>query len=178
MTILRVLASIAVPIMIMSGDPELRFFAVLLFAIAALTDWLDGYLARQLNAISTFGRMLDPVADKLLVAGSILALAATDSWDMLMFLPALAIIMREVFISGLREFMANENYVIHVTMLAKFKTTFQLIGIGFAMAAPIAPIDWQISTLALILIWIAGIMTLLTGWDYLSKALQYDRASQ
>jgi len=175
-TILRVLASLAVPVMIMAGQTELRLAAVLLFAAAALTDWLDGYLARHLNAVSTLGRMLDPVADKLLVAGSILALAAVDQWGLAMFLPALAILLREVFISGLREFMANRQFVIHVTMLAKFKTTVQLISIGFAMSAPLTPASWHIAWIALILFWIAGLMTIITGWDYLSKALAHDNA--
>ena len=176
-TIIRMMASLAVPIMIMSSDAELRLAAVIIFASAALTDWLDGYLARQLNAVSTLGRMLDPVADKLLVAGSILALAAADDWGMLLFIPALAILLREVFISGLREFMASENFVIPVTLLAKFKTTFQLIGIGFAMATPLTPPSWQIETITIILLWIAAIMTVITGWDYLSKAIKHDSAS-
>lgn len=176
-TIIRMMASLAVPIMIMSNDAELRLAAVIIFASAALTDWLDGYLARQLNAVSTLGRMLDPVADKLLVAGSILALAAADDWGMLLFIPALAILLREVFISGLREFMASENFVIHVTLLAKFKTTFQLIGIGFAMATPLTPPSWQIETITITLIWIAGVMTVITGWDYLSKAIKHDSTS-
>ena len=176
-TIIRMMASVAVPIMIMTNDTELRLVAVVIFASAALTDWLERYLARQLNAVSTLGRMLDPVADKLLVAGAILALAAADDWGMLLFIPALAILLREVFISGLREFMASENFVIHVTLLAKFKTTFQLIGIGFGMAMPLTPPSWQIETITIILIWIAGVMTIITGWDYLSKAIKHDNAS-
>ena len=176
-TIIRMLTSVAVPVMIMADDPEWRLAAVIIFATAALTDWLDGYLARQLNAVSTLGRMLDPVADKLLVAGSILALASSDHWGMVLFLPALAILLREVFISGLREFMAGENFVIHVTLLAKFKTTFQMIGIGFAMATPLTPPSWGIDTITIVLFWIAGVMTVITGWDYLSKAMSHDNAS-
>ncbi|MCE2517296.1 MAG: CDP-diacylglycerol--glycerol-3-phosphate 3-phosphatidyltransferase [Alphaproteobacteria bacterium] len=178
MTVLRIIASTAVPFLIMSDLPGLRYLAVGLFAAAALTDWLDGYLARRMNAVSNLGRMLDPVADKLLVAGSLLALAAFENWGWLMFIPALMILLREVFISGLREFMSAYNLVIHVTFLAKIKTPIQLIAIGFVMSTPLTPLSWRIADIALALMWLAAILTAITGWDYLKKALAHDLSAQ
>ena len=114
--------------------------------------------------------MLDPIADKL-VSVTLLALATVDGWGWLMFIPAVLILIREVFISGLREFMSTQSFVIHVTTLAKFKTTFQLIALGFAIAEPLTPIEWKIQTVSLILLWIASLMTVITGWDYFKKAM-------
>ena len=176
-TIFRITSSAGIPLLIASGDMDLRFAGLVLFAIAAMTDWLDGMLARQFDAVSNLGRMLDPIADKLLVAGCLLALPVTDSWGWLMFLPALMILFREVFISGLREFMAGRQIVIHVTTLAKFKTTVQLIAIGFAIAAPLTPADWHIASLAIALIWAAAILTMMTGWDYFKKAINDDASA-
>ena len=174
MTISRILGSAAVPFLIMLDTPIFRLLALAIFIVAALTDWLDGYLARQLNAVSTLGRMLDPIADKILVAVTLLALANVDQWGWIMFIPAILILMREVFISGLREFMSAQEFVIHVTTLAKFKTTFQLIALGFAIATPITPELWQIETITSVLMWIAATMTVITGWDYFKKALAHD----
>lgn len=174
MTISRILGSAAVPFLIMLDTPIFRLLALAIFIAAALTDWLDGYLARQLNAVSTLGRMLDPIADKILVAVTLLALANVDHWGWIMFIPAILILMREVFISGLREFMSAQEFVIHVTTLAKFKTTFQLIALGFAIAVPITPELWQIETITSVLMWIAATMTVITGWDYFKKAIAHD----
>ena len=171
MTISRIFGSLAVPFLIVIDTPTFRSIAIAIFIISALTDWLDGYLARQLNAVTTLGRMLDPIADKLLVSVTLLALAVVDGWGWLMFIPAVLILIREVFISGLREFMSTQSFVIHVTTLAKFKTTFQLIALGFAIAEPLTPIEWKIQTVTLILLWIASLMTVITGWDYFKKAM-------
>lgn len=178
MTVLRIIASTAVPFLIMVDLTGVRFLAVVLFAAAALTDWLDGYLARRMNAVSNLGRMLDPVADKLLVAGSLLALATHEGWGWLMFTPALMILLREVFISGLREFMSAYKLVIHVTFLAKIKTTIQLIAIGFVMSTPLTPLSWRIAEISLALMWVAAVLTVITGWDYLKKALAHDPSAQ
>jgi cardiolipin synthase len=177
MTISRIIGSIAVPFLIMVDTPQLRLLAFILFTIAAFTDWLDGYLARQLNASTSLGRMLDPIADKLLVAGTLLALASIDNWSWLMFIPAVLILTREVFVSGLREYMSGFNMTIHVTLMAKYKTTFQLIALGFAIVAPTTPVNWQIPLITTIMIWIAAVMTVITGWDYLRKTLAHDRTT-
>jgi CDP-diacylglycerol--glycerol-3-phosphate 3-phosphatidyltransferase len=169
-TISRIFISVIVPILIMVDDDDLRLLAFILFAIAAVSDWLDGYLARRLDAVSELGRMIDPITDKLLIAGTLLALAATDSWDWLMLIPSVLILLREIFVSGLREFMATYKLTIRVTSLAKIKTVVQFIAIGFALFVPLLH---AISDLALILMWAAGILTAITGWDYLKKVLAH-----
>lgn len=176
-TILRTLASVVVPLMLFKGDDTSRMAALIIYALAAGSDWLDGVLARQLNAISTFGRMLDPIADKLLLAGCLIALATTDQWGWGIYLPALAILLREVFVSGLREFVAGYNLVLHVTYIAKFKTTFQLIALGFAIAVPVVPASWYVAEATLVLFWIAAFLTVASGWDYFRKAMQHDFTS-
>ncbi len=176
MTLTRIIASLTVPFLIISDHPSLRLVATLLFAFAAITDWLDGYLARQLNAVSILGRMLDPVADKLLVIGTLMALAVHHDWGVFMYTPALLILLREVTVSGLREFIANYNLTIHVTFLAKIKTTTQLIAIGFVMSTPLTPAFWHIEEISIVLMWTACLLTVITGFDYLKKALSHDIA--
>lgn len=176
-TIFRTLASLAVPMLLFSDEPNLRLAALAIYLAAAASDWLDGMLARQLNAISTFGRMLDPIADKLLLAGCLLALTATDGWGWVLFLPALLIILREVFVSGLREFTAGYNLVLHVTWLAKFKTASQLIAVGFALALPLAPAGYGMAEATVVLFWLAAFLTVASGWDYFRKAMQHDLSS-
>ena len=103
--------------------PEHGVLILSLFLIASISDWLDGYLARQMQVVSAMGRMLDPIADKLLVAGCLIGLAAYRGADMIFMLPALAILFREILVSGLREHLAAEEVVVPVTLLAKWKTS-------------------------------------------------------
>ncbi|MGC6484759.1 MAG: CDP-diacylglycerol--glycerol-3-phosphate 3-phosphatidyltransferase [Candidatus Puniceispirillales bacterium] len=173
LTIFRVLASIVVPLLIFFGGEGWRLAALIIFAAASVSDWLDGMIARQLDAISTLGRMLDPIADKLLIAGCLIALMGHDGFGSLLFIPGLMILLREVFVSGLREFMAGK-LVLHVTLMAKFKTTAQLIAIGLAVAIPVVPANWPMTEVTATAFWIAAIMTVWTGWDYFIKALQHD----
>ena len=176
LTIFRVLASLVVPLLLFFGEDNWRLTALVIFAAASISDWLDGMIARQLNAISTLGRMLDPIADKLLIAGCMIALIALDNWGWVLFVPALMILLREVFVSGLREFMAGQ-LVLHVTMMAKFKTTAQLIALGLAIVTPLTPRDWMISESTIAAFWIAAFMTVWTGWDYFTKAMAYSTAN-
>lgn len=141
--------------------------AMVLFAAAAITDWLDGYLARRLNQGSALGRMLDPIADKLLVNVLLIALAFThdlDGWDLI---PAIAIMLRETFIPGLREFLGNTQVVLHVTQLAKWKTTAQLVALAVVIATPLFP--W-LALPADIVLWLAGALTVITGVQYFASA--------
>jgi cardiolipin synthase len=144
-----------------------RFIAALLFAIAAATDWVDGWLARKYDQISPLGRMLDPIADKLLVALVLLMLAWDGTLGGWLIVPALAILFREIFISGLREYLGAEQIVVHVTPLAKWKTTIQLVAITMMILAPFGA---TIALLALIALWIAALITLVTGFEYMRGA--------
>ncbi|CAI8442699.1 MAG: CDP-diacylglycerol--glycerol-3-phosphate 3-phosphatidyltransferase [SAR116 cluster bacterium MED-G04] len=173
-TLFRTAASLIIPLLMLQGDEITRWAALILYALAAGTDWLDGLLARQLDAITTFGRMLDPIADKLLMAGCLFALLAMDNWGWLFFVPALLIILREVLIAGLREFVAGHSIILHVTWLAKFKTTAQLVAVGFAISVPLMPPLWPVEMVTIGLIWLAAFLTVASGWDYFQKALQHD----
>ena len=138
--------------------------ALVSFTIAAASDWLDGYLARAWNQYSPLGRMLDPIADKLLVGILIAALAWDGSfsgWDMI---PACAILFREFFIPGLREFLGNTQVVLPVSWLAKWKTTIQLVALAVVLFERIVPGFGLVSD---ILLWAAGVLTLWTGFQYL-----------
>jgi cardiolipin synthase (CMP-forming) len=163
-TIARILAIIPIVWLVMSGDITLRIIALAIYVIAAASDWLDGFLARAWNQYSPLGRMLDPIADKLLVGILIAALAWDGSfsgWDMI---PACAILFREFFIPGLREFLGNIKVVLNVSWLAKWKTTLQLVALAVVLFERIVP---GFGLLSDILLWAAGVLTLWTGWQYL-----------
>jgi cardiolipin synthase len=163
-TIARILAIIPIVALVMQGDIILRLVALIIYVIASASDWLDGYLARAWNQYSPLGRMLDPIADKLLV-GILIAVLAWDGsfsgWDMI---PACAILFREFFIPGLREFLGNITVVLPVTWLAKWKTTIQLVALALVLFERIVPGFGLVSD---ILLWVAGALTLWTGFQYL-----------
>ena len=161
---------IAIPVIVyltISGYPDLRWAAFVLYVAAAVSDFFDGYLARKWNQSSALGRMLDPIADKLLIGALIIAFAwdgTLGPWDLI---PAIAIMLREIFVSGLREFMGDKGIVVHVTRLAKWKTTAQLVAIGALLLVPLIA---GIAIPAQILLWVAGILTVWTGYDYFRGA--------
>jgi cardiolipin synthase len=139
-----------------------RWTALTLYVVAAVTDWLDGYLARRLDQGSAFGRMLDPIADKLLVVAALVLLVATGEIAGWSLVAVLAILLREIAVSGFREHLGPIGVVVPVTQLAKWKTTFQLVALG-VLIAPVAVIQpWGIA-----LLWVAAALTVITGWGYL-----------
>ncbi len=148
-----------------------RWSALVIFVIASLTDYLDGYLARAWQQTSNIGKMLDPIADKLLVATCLLLLAAdTDhrggiaGWSLW---AAIIILCREILVSGLREYLAALKVSVPVTQLAKWKTAIQMIAIAFLLLGPagdkLVPYWTQLGH---VLLWIAALVTLYTGYDY------------
>ncbi|MGV3491763.1 MAG: CDP-diacylglycerol--glycerol-3-phosphate 3-phosphatidyltransferase [Devosia sp.] len=152
------------------GWDWLRWLALLIYIAAAITDWLDGFLARRMNLNSALGKMLDPIADKLLVGALIVTFAWTrdlNGWDLI---PAIAILMREIFVAGLREYLGNQSVSVPVTFLAKWKTTAQLVTLALIMAAPMLLGLWFISHLAL---WLTAFLTVWTGWEYLRSSWPY-----
>ena len=145
---------------------QANFIAAGLFIFAAVTDWFDGYLARVLNQMSAFGAFLDPVADKLMVAGALIVLVWLDRVDILI---AFIIIGRAIAISALREWMAQIGAArsVAVSMLGKLKTVVQMVAIGFLLAGSAGDKIWPYTTLfGLTLLWIAALLTLYTGYDY------------
>lgn len=142
------------------------WIALILFAAAGVTDWLDGYLARRDGHVTAFGKLLDPIADKLLVASVILLLVFAGHINGWTIIPAIIILMREVAVSGLREFLAQVQVSVPVSKLAKWKTALQMVVLGFLIVGSHAPDAWGVPIIGAIGLWIAALLTLYTGWDY------------
>jgi CDP-diacylglycerol--glycerol-3-phosphate 3-phosphatidyltransferase len=170
LTVARIVAIPVLCLFIGMGEDWLRWVALVLYVAAALTDWLDGFLARRMGLSSDLGKMLDPIADKLMVGALIVVFAWTRDFSGLDLVPAIAILMREIFVSGLREFMGNRDVSVPVTFLAKWKTTVQLVALFFAIVDGLLPGFGLISAL---LLWLAGGLTVWTGWQYLVSVWPY-----
>ena len=159
---------------VMDGPLWLRWVALAVFIAAGVTDVLDGYYARMWDQQSAFGRMLDPIADKLLVASCLLMLAADNSIHGWTLWAAIVILCREILVSGLREYLAALRVSVPVTKLAKWKTTVQLVAIGFLLAGPagdeVAPV---VSMIGLALLWASAILTMYTGYDYFRSGIHH-----
>lgn len=141
--------------------------ALVLYIFIAATDWFDGLIARRYNQISEFGRFLDPVADKILVAAMFIALTANDVINGLWLALPIIIMTREFLISGLREFLGPKKITVHVSKLAKWKTTTQMLALGFLIPAQ-TYINAGICGLLLLLL--ATALTVITGWGYMKAA--------
>src|SRR5258708_3591296 len=148
-----------------------QWLSMVLFVIAAVTDWFDGYFARRYHQISRLGRFLDPIADKLLVAAALLMLVNSGTLSGVHVLAALIILAREILVSGLREFLAELRVGLPVSQLAKWKTGVQMVAIAFLLVGDAA--SPAITHLGLWLIWIAAALTLVTGYDYLRTGLRH-----
>jgi cardiolipin synthase len=151
-----------------------RWAAFWLFVAAAITDWLDGYLARRLEQQSTLGRMLDPIADKLIVGAALIMLVHDRTIDGWSIWAAIVILCREILVSGLREFLAELNVKVHVTALAKWKTAVQMIALALLIAGPAGDLVIPGTTTAgITLLWLAAVLTLWTGYDYLKAGIRH-----
>jgi cardiolipin synthase len=151
-----------------------NWLALGLFCAAGLSDFLDGYLARAMNLTSRFGQLMDPIADKLVVAAALVMLVHRGTIGSVSIVAAIIILCREMLVSGLREFLAAAKVSLPVTKLAKWKTTVQMIAIGFLLAGDagdrVLPHNTDIGIAG---IWIAAILTLYTGYDYLLVGLRH-----
>jgi cardiolipin synthase (CMP-forming) len=154
----------------------MRWAAFGIFAAAAITDYFDGYLARAWGEQSSLGRMLDPIADKVLVAACLLMLVADKTIASWSIWAAIIILAREILVSGLREFLAELRVSVPVSQLAKWKTTLQLLAVGFLVVGPagdsVLPIGWT-KTIGIILLWVSALITLYTGYDYFRAGLRH-----
>ena len=173
----RLLAALGVAGFFIAVPSQTAYLAAfLLFVLASATDWVDGRLARAWQQQSRLGEMLDPIADKALVLIALTVLFATPGANAWLFVPAVMIVFREVFVSGVREYVAGKAVQLSVTRLAKWKTTVQMVAIGglllaqatVAIAGGQADMLWNVS---IALLWVAAVLTLVTGWDYLCKAV-------
>jgi len=156
-------------------DAWARWLACAVYTIAASTDYLDGWLARNLDQHSRLGRWLDPVADKLLVAATVLLLVAFDRAPVL---PALVILMREILISGLREYLAEARLVLPVSRLAKWKTAVQMTALGFLIVGDAGPWWLFVPDVGFWGLWAAAILTIVTGWDYIQRSVAHMRVER
>lgn len=150
---------------------DLRLAAAMLFIFASATDWLDGYLARRLDQSSAIGRMMDPIADKMLVASVLVALCASGELTGWAVVPTLIIIAREILVSGLREALAGYTVSLPVSFLAKIKTTVQLVALILLIAAPVTASP--VVMIGLAALWCAALLTLVTGLQYLVTGLRH-----
>ena len=177
LTLFRCLISILLPILIVYGGETGAILSAPLLLLAGLSDYLDGFYARKYNVVSVFGKILDPIADKLLVIGVLLSLASENLLDFYFgFIPSLIIILREIFISGLRESVSSHNFTLKVSVLAKWKTTIQLFACGSFLVWRMNEYFYNIDFLGFIsysLLWLASIITLITGFQYAVSVINF-----
>jgi cardiolipin synthase len=178
LTLSRIAAIPVLVLLVAIGAPWADFLAALLFTAAGITDYLDGRLARERLQLSDFGRMLDPIADKLLIGATLMALVGFGHLPVGGIYPAIVIMLREILVSGLREYLAEIRVGLPVTKLAKWKTGFQMVALGLLLLGGpgariiglgVLPMAW----IGGALLWMAAVLTLITGWDYLLAGLRH-----
>ncbi len=156
------------------NDDDWRWVALAIYTIAAITDYFDGYFARTMGVTSALGRMLDPIADKLLVSSCLLMLVADGTISGWALWAAIIILCREILVSGLREFLAELKVSVPVSNVAKWKTTVQIVAVGTLIGAPAADnIAGGFTIAGIVLLWIAAALTLYTGFDYMKSGVAH-----
>ncbi len=175
LTVSRILATPVVCVLAVLGTAFGNWLALAAYLYACITDFLDGYLARSRKQQSPFGEMLDPIADKLLVGALLLVLVGIGRISGIDMLPALIILCREIVVSGLREYLARLNVGMPVTRLAKWKTTLQMVALGFLIVGDAGPRFGPLAATEIGLwgLWLAAVLTLMTGYDYLRASLRH-----
>jgi CDP-diacylglycerol--glycerol-3-phosphate 3-phosphatidyltransferase len=172
-TFIRIFLIPVILYLLFSENPNIVLIAGLLFIVSSVSDYFDGYLARTLNQSSKLGTLLDPIADKLLIASVIIVLVDTGVISNIHVVPAIIILLREIAISGLREFLAKLNTDMPVSKLAKYKTTFQMVSLSILIISLGFELNDLLWNIGLITLWIAAIITLLSGYNYMVKGLKH-----
>lgn len=178
LTLSRIAAIPLLVALVAFGTPLADLLAAILFVLAGVTDWLDGRLARSRRQLSDLGRMLDPIADKLLVGATLMVLVGFRRLPAYGIYPAIVIMLREILVSGLREYLAGIRVGLPVTRLAKWKTAAQMVALGFLLLGDAGADKLGIGLMPAtlvggLLIWLAALLTLVTGWDYLTAGLRH-----
>jgi cardiolipin synthase len=179
LTLSRILAVPILVFLLWRPTPIDYGITFVLYCIVGITDYFDGYLARAQGRISRLGQFLDPIADKIMVAAVIVMLIASRKMSGepiihgLHIIPALVILLREIIVSGLREFLAPLNVSMPVSALAKWKTTFQLVALGALILGGAFPGEQWIHNTGLLSLWAAAALTMVTGYDYLRIGLRH-----
>ena len=172
-TFIRIFLIPIILYLLFSENPNIVLIAGLLFIVSSVSDYFDGYLARTLNQSSKLGTLLDPIADKLLIASVIVVLVDTGVISNIHVVPAIIILLREIAISGLREFLAKLNTDMPVSKLAKYKTTFQMVSLSILIISLGFELNDLLWNIGLITLWIAAMITLLSGYNYMVKGLKH-----
>jgi len=172
-TFIRIFLIPIILYLLFSENPNIVLIAGLLFIVSSVSDYFDGYLARTLNQSSKLGTLLDPIADKLLIASVIVVLVDTGVITNIHVVPAIIILLREIAISGLREFLAKLNTDMPVSKLAKYKTAFQMVSLSILIISLGFELNDLLWNIGLITLWIAAIITLLSGYNYMVKGLKH-----
>jgi cardiolipin synthase len=173
LTLLRIAVIPVVVVLFYLDGETVRWVNCGLFGAAAITDFFDGWLARRSNQVSALGRFLDPIADKLLVAAVLMLLVGFGQMSVWSYPAAVVILMREILVSGLREYLAEIQVSMPVTKLAKWKTTVQLMALPVLIVGDIPWLPLPITLIGEALLWIAAVMTIVTGYDYLRVGLSH-----
>lgn len=178
LTLSRIAAIPVLVLLVAIQGPVADMLAAALFTIAGITDWLDGRLARSRRQLSDLGRMLDPIADKLLVGATLMLLVGFHRLPAYGIYPAIVIMLREILVSGLREYLAGIRIGLPVTKLAKWKTAAQMGALGFLLLGDngvhvLGIGGFPATGLGGVLLWLAAILTIVTGWDYLMAGLRH-----
>lgn len=173
LTLIRVAIIPIIVFCIYLKSPFFGWTAFILFCLASITDYFDGYLARIRNEVTNFGTFLDPIADKLLVAAVILILTSKgviDDWETI---PALIILLREITVSGLREYLAGIKISIPVSQIAKLKTLLQLCALALLILSESLIDVMPIIYLGKFFLWVSGLLTLYTAYDYVKASIKH-----
>jgi cardiolipin synthase (CMP-forming) len=180
LTLSRIFAVPLLVFLLWKPAPYDYLITFVLYCIVGVTDYFDGYLARAQGRISRLGQFLDPIADKIMVAAVLVMLMASrkadgdvpiiQDWSVI---PALIILLREIMVSGLREFLAELKVLVPVSALAKWKTTLQLLALGALILGGAFPLQHWIHLVGIASLWAAAALTLITGWDYLRVGLKH-----
>ena len=173
LTLIRIIIIPVIVLCIYFKSPFFGWTAFVLFCIASITDYFDGYLARIRNEITNFGTFLDPIADKLLVASVILILTSKGIIADWQTIPALIILLREITVSGLREYLAGIKVSVPVSRIAKLKTLLQLCALALLILSEGITNIGLILYLGKIFLWVAGLLTLYTAYDYIKASIKH-----
>jgi CDP-diacylglycerol--glycerol-3-phosphate 3-phosphatidyltransferase/cardiolipin synthase len=174
LTLSRILA---VPILVALLWPVGGWFdyalSFALYCLMGITDYFDGYVARSSGTVSRLGMFLDPIADKIMIAAVLMMLVFIQTISGFHVIAGLIILLREITVSGLREFLAGLQVSVPVTQLAKWKTTFQLVALGALILGGATPQWVWVHQVGIVSLWAAAVLTLVTGWDYLRVGLKH-----
>ena len=169
LTIFRIISLPVLILLILSSDQKFNFYAVLLFVAISASDFFDGYFARKMRLESSFGKMLDPIADKLFIITVIICLMINDNITHFSLIPGFLIICREIFVSGLREYYSatNNNASINVSYLGKIKTAIQMLSLFLILMAPLTlQFGIILMNVGIVTLWVAMILSIISGYQY------------